>query len=96
MSGSKLATVCSALLELSSLFGPSDRACLVAFNHSAVQLTPLAPMGEAGHEARFRKGAMELTADGGTSIHAALALGGAILAARSAATLHRSSHGARG
>ena len=60
MSGAKMASLKGALLALSSMFEPHDRVALVSFNSGATQLSPLAPLSVAEHEAVFRREAMRL------------------------------------
>lgn len=84
MQGAKLDVVRDALLKMSEgMFGPLDRVALVAFNHAATQLTPMAPIADPAHEAAFRGAAMSLSATGGTNFSGAMELAARILDSRS-------------
>lgn len=82
MRGEKLDVARDALLKLSSMFNPCDRVTLVSFDDVATQLTALAPIAEADHEAAFRRQVMTLSDRGGTDVVVALRTAGQILAAR--------------
>ena len=83
MSGDKLMSLKDALMKLSNMFAAHDRVALVAFDHEAKQLTPLAPItADADQGAAFRRAAMFLQDAGGTNITDALGAAQAILSAR--------------
>ena len=84
MGGSKMDSLRSSLLRMSDMFGPLDRVALVAFDNTATQLTPLAPLSDPACHAAFRRAAMQLQARGGTNITAAMMAAENILGARTA------------
>lgn len=72
-----------ALLKMSEgIFGEHDRVALVAFESTARQLTPLAPLAVEANEAVFRRAAMELSDQGGTNFTNAITLATRILDSR--------------
>lgn len=82
MAGTKIAAVKDTLLKVSDMFQRRDRVAFVTFNHTVTQLTPLAPLSVAEHEAELRRHAMMLQPAGGTDITAAVRMALQILTAR--------------
>lgn len=81
MSGEKISLLRQTLVAAVEVLNPHDRLSIIKFETSPARLTPLQCMNESGKLAA-REAILQLSADGGTNIKAALSMATAVVAQR--------------